>query len=97
MAQGCKFIQKERPPVKTIRAEDHPTLAMEGRLICDAGHEGWLEIDVVRKIMSVSEDDHNNLDGKRAKHIAELLREAGRTSETGAALGRLVAVHDDLG
>jgi hypothetical protein len=85
------------PDAKTIREEDHPAIALEGRLIYDAGHEGWLELHAVRKIMTIPPEDHDNLDEKRATEIIKQLQEAGYVSETGAWGGRLVAAHDRLG
>ncbi len=85
------------PDAKTIREEDHPTIAIEGRLIYDAGHQGWLELHAVRKIMSVPPEDSDNLDNERAKEIIKQIQEAGYVNGTGAWTGSLVAVHNNLG
>jgi hypothetical protein len=87
------------PDAKTIvdREKEHPAIALEGRLIYDAGHEGWLELHAVRKIMSIPESDHDNLDDTRAGEIIKKIREAGYVSESGAWSGRLVATHSRLG
>lgn len=85
------------PDAKTIREEDHPAIALEGRLIYDAGHEGWLELHAVRKIMTIPPEDHDNLDEERAGEIARIIQEAGYVSETGAWRGSLTSAHDRLG
>ena len=85
------------PEAKTVKAEDHPTIAIEGRLIYDAGHEGWLELHAVRKIMSIPEDDHDNFDDARAKEIAELIREADKLGKSGEALKHVVSDHERIG
>jgi hypothetical protein len=85
------------PDAATIRAEDHPAVAIEGRLIYDAGHEGWLELHAVRKIMTVSDDDRDNFDATRWREIAEKIREASYVGDTGQWTGALTAAHDRLG
>lgn len=85
------------PDAKAIRAEDHPAVALEGRLIYDAGHEGWLELHAVRKIMTITDDDRDSLDDARWREIAKKIQEAAYVGDTGAWSGALTAAHDRLG
>jgi hypothetical protein len=85
------------PAAKTVRAEDHPTIAIEGRRIYDAGHEGWIELHAVRKIVSVSQEDHDNFDDSRLKKIIALLDEARDPSVQQKQDDLKVATHAKLG
>lgn len=82
---------------KTVRAEDHPVIAIEGRRIYDAGHEGWIELHAVRKLVSLPQDDHENFDEDRLEEIAKLIEEISDTSVTEKQSGLRVATHATLG
>jgi hypothetical protein len=85
------------PDAVSINSSDHNIVAVEGRFIYDAGHEGWLELHAVRKIMTLDEDDHENLTEDRAKEIIEKIQEAKRVAETGEGFPKLTAYHNRVG
>jgi hypothetical protein len=92
----------------TIDAKKHPFIAIEGRLIFDAGHlhdpayyAGWLELHAVRKIMIIKDpddpDDPEQLTKERADEIIKKIKEASYVSETGAWSKKFVTTHSQLG
>ncbi len=51
-------------------------IAVRGRFIYDAGHEGWNEIHAIQRVIKLDISSCENLDKARIKEITELIKEA---------------------
>jgi hypothetical protein len=70
-AVGGEATPSEAGENRAIRQGD--CIAVRGRFIYDAGHEGWNEIHAVMRVVKLEPSDCETLDGERIEEITELL------------------------